>query len=49
MKISIISLLAFAVAQAASLTVPAHEFASLRILEHPDPSKRALLQNTVRS
>ncbi|KAI1622657.1 beta-galactosidase A [Exophiala viscosa] len=47
MKLIFASLFGLLAVQLAASAVPSHNIAGLRIIEHPDPKKRALLQNLV--
>jgi hypothetical protein len=47
MKISIFSVLVCLVLRSAAWALPIHDVGGLRIIEHPDPEKRELLQNIV--
>ena len=48
MKLIFASLLGLLAVQLTALAVPSHNLGGLKIIEHPDPEKRALLQNLVR-
>lgn len=48
MKLTFVSIIGLLTAQLAAFAVPSHNPGGLRIIEHPDPEKRALLQNLVR-
>ena len=47
MRLSAVSALVYLAAQAASFALPIHDVGGLKIIEHPDPEKRQLLQNIV--
>lgn len=47
MRLSILSVLACSIVQAVTTVLPRHDTGRFKILEHPDPEKRQLLQNIV--
>ncbi|KAK5329783.1 hypothetical protein LTR93_001371 [Exophiala xenobiotica] len=47
MKLILGSILALVATQLAALAVPSHNLGGFRVIEHPDPEKRALLQDLV--
>jgi hypothetical protein len=47
MKLILGFILALVATQLAALAVPSHSLGGFRVIEHPDPDKRALLQDLV--